>query len=288
MKDLHIHTIYSDGELSVREVVKKVIDKNVDFFSITDHDTIEGCREVVENNLHKQNNLKFVTGIEISALIPKGKCHILGYNIDIYNKELQYFLEQEKIMNRHNIMLIVDFLRMRFNMNITDEDVEQMYKKIGVVNNVEIAKLLVRLGYCATIREAFEKYISLAKKRTHDSKQEFSAYECINIIKKADGIPVLAHNYQLKMPYLELKNYIMDLKKHGLMGLECYHSGFHKSGIDNSLMLARNLHLLITGGSDYHGPNVKPDIEIGTGKVNNLSINSISIEKKLAKTLKYQ
>ena len=190
-------------------------------------------------------------------------------------------------MNRHNIMLIVDFLKEKFNMNITDADIEQMYRKKGTVNNVEVSKMLVRLGYCLNVREAFQKYILLAKKMTNDYKQEFSAYECINIIKKADGIPVLAHNYQLKMSYIELKNYIVDLKKHGLMGLECYHSGFNSSGIYNSLMLAHNLHLLTTGGSDYHGLNVKPDIEMGTGKDNNLNITNISIEKYLNKILKY-
>lgn len=287
MKDLHIHTIYSDGELNVYELIEKIKELGVDFFSITDHDTVDGCKEIIENNLHRKNHLKFVAGIELSASIDKGNCHILGYNIDIYNDNLKSHLNKLKEMNKYNIMLVINYLKDKFKIDFTDEDIEQLFMKTGTVNNVEISKMLVKMGYCNNINEAFECYIKAAKKETRTKKREFSAYECIDIIKKANGIPVLAHNYQLKKDYIELKEYIADLKKHGLMGLECYHSGFSKEGIDNNINLAKIYGLLVTGGSDYHGPNVKPDIEIGKGKNNNLDISELSIEKHLSKKLKY-
>lgn len=287
MKDLHIHTIYSDGELDILEIIKKIKELEIDFFSITDHDTIEGCKKIVENNIHRKQNLKFVTGIELSAKIDKGKCHILGYNIDIYNDNLQLCLKRLEEMDKYNIMLIIDYLKDKFKINISNQDIEQIFMKKGSVNNVGISKMLVKLGYCNTINEAFEKYILPAKKVTFDKKREFTVYECIDIIKKAEGIPVLAHNYQLRKNYMELREYIIDLKKHGLMGLECYHSGFDNAGTFESLELAEEFDLLITGGSDYHGPTVKPSIEIGRGKNNNLNITNLSIEKYLVKKLKY-
>lgn len=287
MKDLHIHTSYSDGELSVYELIDKIKELGIDFFSITDHDTVDGCKELIENNLHKKNNLKFVTGIELSASIDKGNCHILGYNIDIYNTDLQSYLKKLKEMNKYNTMLIIEYLKDKCKINFTDKDIEELFTKQGTVNNVEISKMLVKLGYCSNINEAFKCYISLAKKETRTKKHEFSAYQCIDIIKEANGIPVLAHNYQLKKEYMELKEYIADLKKHGLMGLECYHSGFTYSKMINSINLAKAYGLLITGGSDYHGPTVKPDIEIGKGMNNNLDIQALSIEKYLTKKLKY-
>ena len=85
----------------------------------------------------------------------------------------------------------------------------------------------------------------------------------------------------------DLKNYILDLKEHGLMGLECYHSGFDLAGINNSLQIASDLDLLITGGSDYHGINVKPDIDIGYGKNHNLHIKKLSIENYLNGKYRY-
>lgn len=287
MKDLHIHTVYSDGELNISDVIDKIKELGIDLFSITDHDTIDGCKEIIENNLHNKNKLKFITGIELSAAIEKGNCHILGYNIDIYNEELALHLKKLKEMDKYNMMLIIEFLINVFKLDFAKHDIEQLFIKKGSVNSVEIARLLIRLGYCNTINDAFQKYILPAKKETNSKKREFSVYECINIIKKSGGIPVLAHNYQLKKNYIELKKYILDLKNHGLMGLECYHSGFSTSGIANSLNLAQKYDLLITGGSDYHGKIIKPDIDIGTGKNNNLDIKGLSIEKYLNKRLKY-
>ena len=286
MKDLHIHSFYSDGELNVNEIIEKVKENNVDFFSITDHDTIIGSKEVILNNLHQKNNLKFVTGIELSAKIDKGKCHILGYNYDINSEILNEKIKELKEMSKYNILLVVQYLKKNFNINLKDSDLENIFNKQGTFNNVQIAKLLVDLGYTKTIDESFINYIQEAKEKVRNEKREFSPYECIEIIKKAGGIPVLAHNYQLRKNYIELKDYLVDLKKHGLMGLECYHSGFRNSSMLNNVSLAQRYGLLTTGGSDYHGINVKPDIEIGTGKNGNLNIEDISIEKYLSKRLK--
>ena len=184
MKDLHIHTIYSDGELTPEEIINIVKEKEIDFFSITDHDTINGCKEIIENNLHKKNNLKFVTGIELSAKIDKGKCHILGYNIDLYSEYLIEHLKKLKEMDKYNILLITECLKNVFKLNFTQQDIDHLFIKKGSTNNVEISKMLVRLGYCDSINDAFKRYIIPSKKMTFDEKKEFSAYECIDIINK--------------------------------------------------------------------------------------------------------
>lgn len=287
MKDLHIHTIYSDGELSVEEVIDKVKEKNVDFFSITDHDTVIGNKVIIEKYLHKIDNVKFVSGIELSAKIETGKCHILGYNIDIDSVVLNKELNEIKEMNQYNLYLIINCLIDKFGINFKEEIIDTIFNKEGTINNVTISQALVDLGYSGDINEAFRKYVEPAKKITKNDKKEFSAYKCIKIIRDSGGIPVLAHNYQLKKNLLDLKNYIIDLKDHGLMGLECYHSGFDLVGINNSLKLAQELDLLVTGGSDYHGINVKPNIDIGCGKNNNLHIKKLSIENYLNGKYRY-
>lgn len=231
--------------------------------------------------------MKYVTGIELSAKVDKGKCHILGYNYDINSKYLNDKVNELSEMGKYNICLVVNYLKKNFGINISDSDLDEIFSKKGSFNNIQISKLLVKLGYAKTIDEAFKFYIQEAKEKTKNEKREFSSYECIAVIKKSGGIPVLAHNYQLKKNYIELRRYLIDLKVHGLMGLECFHSGFKNAEMLNNISLAKNLGLLITGGSDYHGINVKPDIEIGSGKRNNLNIEDISIEKYLNKHLKY-
>ena len=67
----------------------------------------------------------------------------------------------------------------------------------------------------------------------------------------------------------------------GLQGIEVYHSSHSKEEIAYYLEIARRFNLLVSGGSDYHGKSVKPDIELGTGKQNNLKIKKLSILDKL-------
>lgn len=287
MKDLHIHTIYSDGELTPQEIINIAKEKKIDLLSITDHDTIFGNKEVIDNNLHKKLDINFITGIELSAKIDKGNCHILGYNIDIYNKKLSEKLELLNDMNCYNISLVINYLKEKFGIILNEKQLNKIFNKLGSINNVAVSQSLVEMGYVKSIKEAFNKYILEARRATKKERKEFTPYECIDIIKNADGIPVLAHNYQLKKDDDELKKYLIDLKNHGLIGLECYHSGFTTNGTQNSLKLAHELDFLITGGSDYHGPNIKPDIEIGSGQNNNIEIEQLSIEKYLTKKLKY-
>ena len=69
----------------------------------------------------------------------------------------------------------------------------------------------------------------------------------------------------------------------GLKGIEVYHSSHSKEEMDYYLKIANKYDLLISGGSDFHGKSVKPDIELGTGKNNNIRIKKLSLLDKLHK-----
>ena len=86
MIDLHIHSTCSDGTFTPKEIVHKVIEKNLYGFSLTDHDTVDGISEILAMNLPK--DLKFIPGIEISCDTLHREIHILGYGIDCKNKDL--------------------------------------------------------------------------------------------------------------------------------------------------------------------------------------------------------
>ena len=87
--DLHAHTTYSDGELTPSELIRSAIEKNIGVLAITDHDTINGIKQINKNDSFiVDSGIKIINGIELSAKVPKGRMHILGYGIDINNKKL--------------------------------------------------------------------------------------------------------------------------------------------------------------------------------------------------------
>ena len=86
---MHTHTNYSDGDLSPQELIKLAIDKRIGTLAITDHDTIEGIKTIDRNSDPiVDSGIKIINGIELSAKTYKGRMHILGYGIDLNDKEL--------------------------------------------------------------------------------------------------------------------------------------------------------------------------------------------------------
>ena len=86
MVDMHIHTNNSDGQYSTIEIVEMLKKLDVELFSITDHDNVDSCLELEKINL--QDKIKYIPGLEFSAINGIYNCHILGYNIDYKNINL--------------------------------------------------------------------------------------------------------------------------------------------------------------------------------------------------------
>ena len=97
-----------------------------------------------------------------------------------------------------------------------------------------------------------------------------SPKEIIKTIKKANGIAILAHPKTLKLDCENFENKIKELISYGLDGIECYHSTHTFDEIEEYIRIAKKYNLLISKGSDYHGPRVTPEIELGRGKQDNI------------------
>jgi predicted metal-dependent phosphoesterase TrpH len=96
--------------------------------------------------------------------------------------------------------------------------------------------------------------------------------ECIKLINDAGGIAVLAHPFTLKLTDEELRNELKTLVDLGLKGIEIVHSKSTEEQRKYYMELAKEFNLITTAGTDYHGPEVKPNIELGTGIKGNVSI----------------
>lgn len=278
--DLHIHTINSDGEYNVKEIIKKLKSKNIKTFSITDHDSVKSIIGIKDLDLE---GLNFIPGIEISSVLNGIDLHILGYNIDPNNEYLLKILEYLKAYRINKFYEILKVLKRRFKMTFKEEDINSLLKRVKNPGKPHVARLMIRYDYCNNIKEAFDNYLSKLKLNVHN---EMELKIVTRAIKKAGGIPVLAHpkvyeNYH----HINIDTLMPEIKKSGIMGIEVFNSIHSYNDCKRYKKIAEDYGLLISGGSDYHGPNIKKDVKLGVifNSKKNIKVHSdsITVLKKL-------
>lgn len=270
--DMHMHTIYSDGELTPEKLIKRAKKNNVNVLSITDHDTIMGLKNITSNY-----GINIINGIEMTAKVDKGRMHILGYDFDIDNQKLNNKLKELRTKSYYAIFALLDILKKDYNIVFDYDDIKKILNSKGNVGRPHIARLMIKYGIVENVEEAFNKYLKEANKKIGLSKKGLHYGECISLIKEANGIAVLAHPNQLYLEDDELEKTLKKLINCGLDGIEVYHSKHTKEESEYYLYLASKYNLLISGGSDFHGDITKPDIEVGSGYKNNLKIKQLSL-----------
>ena len=275
--DLHAHTNFSDGELTPDDLIKLAIKNNIGTLAITDHDTVEGLKNIN----YKPDNIKIINGIELSAKVDIGTMHILGYDIDIKNKELNNKLVELKDNSINSVLSVIEQIKKDYNIFFTYKELKELINYNHNLGRPDIAKLLIKKGYVKTVQEAFDKYLIDAHNKIKDQRKGINYKECIDLILKSNGIPVLAHPKTLKLNDKELLYLLKNMIKDGLIGIEVYHSTHTEEEINIYKKIADELGLVVSGGSDYHGIISKPDIELGYGKKNNLKLKQLSILDKI-------
>ena len=258
MIDLHIHSYYSDGSMSVGEIVKLAKEKNLEAISLTDHDCIDGVTEALR--LGKEYGIEVIPGIELSAKSDT-ETHILGYFIDIHNEGLNSKLEEIK-QNRMNRALETGEKLQKLGFDVSFDEAMALAKG-GLVGRAHFAKVMENKGYVSSVKEAFALYLS-AGRPAYCENQRLTSGEAIDIIRKAGGRAYLAHLNQTKKSGNELYEFVAKLKSEGLSGVDGYYSEYTVEQTEEYQALAKKLGLRISGGSDFHG-SMKPHISMGTG-----------------------
>ncbi len=245
--DLHVHTSYSDGIFTPKEVIEYCKKVGVVAVGITDHDNIDGIEEALIEG--EKLGVEVVPGVEISCDFKdtfEEEIHILGYYIDYKDTNLKQKLKFFQEARQKRAYKIFHKL-VSLGVPIKEEDVfKNSIKSIG---RLHFARVLKEKKIVSSIKEAFELYLGYGKP-AYETKLKVSPQEAVSVIVEAKGIPILAH------PYLEISMDAKSIKKlieYGIKGIEVYHSKHPKNIIDELSLLAEKYNLLITGGSDCHG-----------------------------------
>lgn len=252
---MHIHTKYSDGDNTVREIIKKLKEKQIKLFSITDHDNINSCCEMEFIKL--EEDMTYIPGIEFSSNLDNIKCHILGYNIDYKNPIIQKECNKIKLRKINKIIKLANHLT-KIGINISKQEFDNILHKKGTFGKIDICRILINKGY-GTKTEIYDKYLEIPLPN-HRS----DASEIINVIKKSNGISVLAHPREIEEEYkINIEDIIKKYIELGLDGIEIYNSIHTLKDVKRYLEIAKKYNLITTGGSDFHGSS-HPERILGT------------------------
>jgi len=257
LADLHIHTNFSDGASTPKEVVELSIKNGLSCISITDHDTLDGIEPTLKEA--RLRDLEVITGIEMSSELDNRELHILGYFINQRSKDLLDKLSNLKQIRIERIYKMVEKLRSLGLKDINAEEVMELSSR-GTVGRAHLAMTMKRKGYVSSVLEAFHKFIG-DDGPAYVGRFRFHPKEAIDLIHKAGGISVVAHPHSLINEGL-----IDKFVGYGLKGIEVYYPDYTKSQIKHYTDLANKFGLLITGGSDSHG-SIKKNTFIGKVKI---------------------
>ena len=242
--DFHLHTDWSDGTLSVRELAASLKNANLEVAAITDHDTM---RSHVEPSWQAAIALKILAGVEINTNEAMETLHILGYGPSLTaSPDFQQKLLGFRQARRRRAQAMVDKLT-ALGIGISMSDVEAHARES--IGRPHVADALGALGVVQSRSEAFHRFL-LKGKPAYTAPLGPDPELAIRSIVEAGGVAVLAHPGIARIDEKKLSS----LVALGVLGIESYHPMHNNQQIRDYLSWARKFGLFITCGSDYHGP----------------------------------
>ena len=260
--DLHTHSLCSDGAQTPADVVRTAYDAGLAAIALSDHDCITGVQEAMDTG--KALGVEVIPAVELSAQSDT-ELHILGYFVDIHNKKLQDAMAYAlQVRNERQVEVCQKLNEQGFQ--ITMDELKAEAGGNDVLCRAHFAQIMVRKGYAESVKDAFSRYLSVGC-YAYSNRQALTGPEAVSLIREAGGIAVAAHLHLIKLPDDKLREYLKELIPYGLDGVEGYYTDYTPDMEQRYRAMAKELGLVISGGTDYHGAN-KPHIAIGKGKGN--------------------
>src|SRR5262245_44049490 len=245
--DLHSHTTASDGRLAPRDLVALAARHGVRVLAVTDHDSTSGLAEA-RAAAAAWPDLTVVPGIEINCDVDGAEIHVLGYFLDVEAEWLQAFLGEQRAERVARVHRILERLA-ELGIFIDAAEVFDLVKE-GSAGRPHVAQAMVHRGYVRSVREAFDRYLSL-NGPANVPRMRLTPAEAVRVIRRARGVPVLAH------PGLANRDELIpELVEAGLSGIEAFYPDHSVGQITAYREMCARLGLIATGGSDFHGPRV--------------------------------
>ncbi len=261
--DLHTHTFYSDGSLSPEELVAEAERVGLSAVALTDHNTVKGLPRFLAAG--EGSPVETVPGIEFTTEFEGEELHILGLYLPVsafgeITAMMDDLLERKQVQNRKLVKALAG------EGIVIDYEALCAASKTGNINRAHIAMAMVEQGYVATRQEAFRHWLN-PERGFYQPPQRLDALQMVAYIAGIGAVPVLAHPFLSFRQEGQLYRFLNLAKPLGLRGMEVLYAENDDATTARSWEILRELDLLPSGGSDFHGAN-KPHICLGTGRGN--------------------
>lgn len=260
--DLHLHSSYSDGTYTPRELISFAKSLGISALALTDHNTVAGVSEFMSEG--EKLGVAAVAGVELSTVYKNYEIHLLGL-----------FLPMDRCGDVTALMRKFHILKEASNVELVNRlnedgyriDYESVKRRnlTGSVNRAHIAAELTECGYVGSVSEAFKTLLN-EKMGYYHPPERLNLLDAIKFLRSIKALPVLAHPL-LDLDESDVRGYLPCAIDAGLLGIEVTHSSFDEKQRRTAERLACEFKLLPSGGSDFHG-DAKPDVSMGSGKGN--------------------
>lgn len=253
--DLHSHTRHSDGQRTPDELLTEAAAAGVSVLSVTDHDTVSGLLEC--ERAANERGVRFVPGIELSCELNGREVHLLGHFLDPRSPGLRALATEMLAERRERMERMVARAQERGFRGVT---MERVIANSGGENlgRPHLARALIDCGHAISMKDAFERYLK-TKGALWVDRRRLGLREAIQLVHDAGGTASLAHPGANKVSQQELKS----VAPLGLDAVEALHPEHVPTQVEAYERWAAELGMLVTAGSDYHGPAVQPDRRLG-------------------------
>lgn len=253
LAELHTHSIASDGQFPPEVVAARCAELGVKVWSLTDHDTLEGC--VAASAAASEHGIEFISGVEVSAR-DGVSIHVLGYGLDPTNDELATFFADRKEMRETRMERMIAASN-KAGYTITLDEVAKIAKG-GAMARPHLARALVERGYKDSVQGVFDDLLAEGMPLYVPSPY-VSVPEAIDLIHQFGGVAILAHPAHYGKD-AEIPKWI---QRDGLDGIEVKHPRHGSSDVERYTKMCESFGVLKTASSDFHGEAVAPERELG-------------------------
>jgi predicted metal-dependent phosphoesterase TrpH len=255
--DLHVHSTFSDGSQTPEELIKIALSAHVEVIALCDHDTTLGVREFLASA--KKTGIRAIGGVEISAIWPRGSCHIVGLGVPCENP----LLDSKLSAIRQGRFERNDKIALKLKEMGIDIEFDKLKRSITAdsLGRNHIAVAMVEKGFVSNTQAAFDLYLAKGKP-AYVQRFQLSPEEAVQTLKTVGSQPILAHPSLLKIDHDTLESLVGRLKAAGLEGIEAYTPYATSEDIAIALSIAKKYSLFVSGGSDFHGSS-KPNHRLG-------------------------
>ena len=262
--DLHMHSTFSDGRYTPTMLVEEAAARGLAVIALTDHDSWNGVNEA--KAAAAALGVRVLTGVELGSQYENDSVHILGYHVDMGCDALHAKMDELRHGRERRLEKMVAKLH-SLGYPIEVEACDPLNRAVG---RPHVAKALVAAGYFKTVQEVFDALLRRGGP-AYVPQPKLAPEEAVALIHAAGGIAVLAHPSELadaSLPERLLRTVPFD-------GLEVYHPSADKEAQAKWLHLAKELGLMVGGGSDFHATPDRFPTELGIWQVHYADVKDV-------------